>query len=282
MSLEARDFERLHRKVMPWPRKLLGLDYIRYVEWPTVYDMARVEQGLRLMDVGAGGRSLFPLALAWRNQTRVLAVDLADPLAWLRTAYEKLAARGFLAGSIETRTGVDARRTDFPEASMDRITCISVLEHIPDSGDSQSISEFGRLLAPGGRVVVSVPFAARPINEYKPSNVYERTLPEGEESLFFNRRYSFDCLQDRLVRPSGMKLIEERYIAEPTRQFLFELSPRRPHKDGALIWRRRQSILRRLGGCGRYSRRYLAVWTRQQAESEPDKVREAVLALAPA
>jgi len=68
----------------------------------------------------------------------------------------------------------DIRRMPYPDASFDLVLCISTLEHIgcdnarygieaPDDveGDVKALVEMGRLLAAGGRILISVPFGRR-------------------------------------------------------------------------------------------------------------------------
>lgn len=45
-----------------------------------------------------------------------------------------------------------------PDASFDAIMCIEVLEHLPEP--SKAITEFSRLLKPGGHLVITAPFGS--------------------------------------------------------------------------------------------------------------------------
>ena len=86
----------LHRQGVPLWHAILGIDNIRYAEWPVVWQAARLHDGPKVLGVGAGGKSLFPLALACKYGTDVLAIDCTDPLAWLDAAYEKPGQKGLL------------------------------------------------------------------------------------------------------------------------------------------------------------------------------------------
>ena len=72
----------------------------------------------------------------------------------------------------------DIRGTDFKANLFDRITCISTLEHIgvegrykvkkDEFGDIKAMKEMLRILKPGGRLVLTVPYGAKdvlPINK---------------------------------------------------------------------------------------------------------------------
>lgn len=53
----------------------------------------------------------------------------------------------------------DAHRLPFGEGSVDAILCSEVIEHVRDP--EAALSELWRVLAPGGRLVLSMPFLAR-------------------------------------------------------------------------------------------------------------------------
>ena len=45
-----------------------------------------------------------------------------------------------------------------PDASFDVVLCSEVFEHLPDA--LKALDEFGRLLRPGGKLILTVPFAS--------------------------------------------------------------------------------------------------------------------------
>jgi SAM-dependent methyltransferase len=69
-----------------------------------------------------------------------------------------------------------------PDASFDAILCSEVLEHLPHP--ELALKEFGRLLRPGGRLIVSAPFGS--LTHFAPYHFstgfnryyYEKLLPE--------------------------------------------------------------------------------------------------------
>ncbi len=95
-----------------------------------------------LLDCGAGtGR--FALEMQQHCQTRVLD-DHPEALALLRQRFPADRVHA-LAGS----------RLPLGDASVQYVTALDVLEHIPD--DVAAVQEFARLLAPGGLCVATVP-----------------------------------------------------------------------------------------------------------------------------
>jgi SAM-dependent methyltransferase len=67
---------------------------------------------------------------------------------------------GFLGVDREGYLGIDLRADlcalPFPSDTVDGILCEMVLEHVPDALDA--IAEFHRVLKPGGRLYIAVPF----------------------------------------------------------------------------------------------------------------------------
>lgn len=120
-------------------------------------DLFGVDAGHRLLDMGCGGgRHAFAVL---RRGARVVAFD-ADQgeLDGVRLMADAMVAEGEVpeGGQLECVQG-DALDLPFEDASFDRIIAAEVLEHIPD--DARAIAELVRVLAPGGRIAVTVPAA---------------------------------------------------------------------------------------------------------------------------
>lgn len=71
--------------------------------------------------------------------------------------------------------------------SFDLITCISVLEHIPE--DSAFIKTIWSLLRPGGKFIMTVPCMAQPLEQYISHNPYGVINPGGDGYTFWQRYY---------------------------------------------------------------------------------------------
>ncbi len=65
---------------------------------------------------------------------------------------------------IDARAGADLQDLHFPDAFFDVVMTAEVLEHVPD--EQQAIREIARVLAPGGHLVLEVPYV----------HEFERTL----------------------------------------------------------------------------------------------------------
>jgi SAM-dependent methyltransferase len=69
------------------------------------------------------------------------------------------------ACGIGDRCRLEAARTDrvdIPPGSVDLVTSISVVEHIPLGADVEAVARMWSWLRPGGRLVLTVPCARRP------------------------------------------------------------------------------------------------------------------------
>ena len=118
-------------------------------------DLFGIESGQRVLDMGCGGgRHAFAVL---RRGAHVVAFDAnADELAGVRDMASAMLAAGEVphGGELVCVEG-DALTLPFEDDSFDRIIAAEVLEHIPD--DRRAIAELARVLAPGGRIAVTVP-----------------------------------------------------------------------------------------------------------------------------
>jgi SAM-dependent methyltransferase len=74
----------------------------------------------------------------------------------------------------------------FDPLSFDVITCISVVEHIPD--DHRAVQKMWNLLTPGGHLILTVPCAAQAREELIDQDEYG-LLESNEDGFFFFQRY---------------------------------------------------------------------------------------------
>jgi SAM-dependent methyltransferase len=143
-----------------WPRDPLHT-WSRVWEYPYVYyhleKLRREIPEERLLTVAdfGSGVTFFPFAVA-RLGYDVTCIDI-DPVC----AHDIPAAANVIdgtPGSVGVKL-LDNNRIPLPNNSQDVVYCISVLEHIPDFG--QTISEIVRILNPGGKFVLTVDIGLR-------------------------------------------------------------------------------------------------------------------------
>jgi ubiquinone/menaquinone biosynthesis C-methylase UbiE len=111
--------------------------------------LAQLRPGERVLDLGCGrGASLFPAAEAVGPRGEVVGLDLAPEMV-ARTAAE--ADRRGLAW-VRVRQA-DAERPDEPEGRFDAVIAGFVVFFLDDP--AAAVARWGRLLRPGGRLVLS-------------------------------------------------------------------------------------------------------------------------------
>jgi SAM-dependent methyltransferase len=191
---------------------VLPVEYIRCAETRYILHHLDVRPGQRVLDIGSP--KLLSLFLAARLRAEVDATDLVDYFFERYEVYSRVAL-----GQDRNRyrmAGEDARTLTYPSAHFERVFSISAIEHIPDDGDSRAIQEIARVLAPGGIACLTVPWSDEGyLDEFKhrgDPDVY--WAPGDGEKVFFQRAYDRDTLERRLVRPSGLRLVDLSFWGE--------------------------------------------------------------------
>lgn len=202
-----------------WRWIIRGIEYTRCLEYPLVLDAASLEDGMRVLDVGAAPFSIFSLYLGASGRYQLHVIDIAPYISKLSTYSHRLAPKSHVYASRQ-----DARKLGFRSAVFDRVLAVSTIEHIPGPGDTNAIREIARVLAPGGRAIVSVPYATLARDEYVDETAAKPVeVDAGLEALvrrptgrlvFFQRRYDDSSLVERLIVPSGLRLVEMRFFGE--------------------------------------------------------------------
>lgn len=141
-------------------------------------DVRRELSGINgsLIDIGCGAqiyRDLVPVGV------RYIGVDTAD--AKRRFGYD-----------VPDTTYFEGDEWGVPDSSFDTALCTEVLEHIPEP--DLFLGRVMRCLRPGGRLVMTVPFAAR--WHFVPHD-YWRYTPSSLNMLLVNAGFSNVCVQAR-------------------------------------------------------------------------------------
>jgi len=164
-----------------------------------------LRQGSVYLDIGSGS-SPVPTFLHQRCRAITYATEMDPTYLDRQKSYMQTLELGKRDNFFVQRE--DATRLSFADGSVDFVTVVSTIEHIPGDGDSRSMAEFARVLRPGGRVVVTVPTAPAYI--------------ENQATFYyagFERRYDPAALVNRLFRPE-FRLIEQFYMVSPPHEFV--------------------------------------------------------------
>lgn len=168
-------------------RIVVPMDPSRYVELPHSLRELGAGPGERVLDLASP--KLAAVALA-RCGVQVTSVDQLDRevTTWSDLAEREPGVR-FVHG--------DGRALSFPDASFDHAYSISVLEHIPDDGDELALRELARVVRPGGRVVLTMPYADSYWEDWRDRPVYDAGASTTGRH-FFERWYD-EARLDRLL-----------------------------------------------------------------------------------
>lgn len=187
----------------------------RLIEYPRVTDILEAPTGSRVLDIGSGTSS-YPMMLALEGAT-VVAVELEPArAAWQRDKARKLNLKVLPVVA-------DACALPFASNTFQRITSVSVIEHIPN--DRAVGEEIGRVLCPNGLAALSVPFTFRERKGFFSGiKHFERIAPnefvqQGRGNLV--RFYTNADLAERFAQPMrgqiehksffGRALLNDRY-----------------------------------------------------------------------
>jgi 2-polyprenyl-3-methyl-5-hydroxy-6-metoxy-1,4-benzoquinol methylase len=173
--------------------------------WRIAKAVPWIRHGDRLLDVGCFDRSLIE-----RVAERVHAAVGVDPL--LEPCDE---------GRIRLLRGQFPEDFAFSDASFDCITALAVLEHVPEP--ERFARECHRLLAPGGRVVLTVPHPA--VDRLVDTLRMLRLL----DAMSLEEHHGFDVERtQQIFSVAGLRaLVERPFQLGLNRLFIFE----RPRAD---------------------------------------------------
>lgn len=136
-------------------RRLLGgINVVQSLEFRLALEHLAFTGSERVLDV-ASPKLLAAYLAARQKVASIVITDLSDP---------RLEAFRALVPS-EQRQRVTCRHIDataldqaFSPASFDRVYCLTSLQHFPGDTDVLAVRQFARVLAPGGRLLVTVPY----------------------------------------------------------------------------------------------------------------------------
>lgn len=172
------------------------MDSFRYFELDFVQQTVASWAPDRYLDVSSP--RLVPLLVLDRKPA--VTADIINPIGEDLRETRKLAKTlGLLNRSRLQQVLVEDAA--YPEKSFDLITCVSVLEHIPD--DVGAVAAMWRLLRPGGRLILTVPCARHACEEYTDFDEYGLIDKTADGFVFWQRYYSEAALTQRIWSVTG-------------------------------------------------------------------------------
>lgn len=173
---------------------LTPVNITRYWEFPFVWSQLRKPPNSCLDVASPRLFSLFVAARFSATNIRILNPDIRDAIESERAARFMNAHRI----TVDPRT---IESMDEENDQFDNVWSISVVEHIPDNGDVEAVRVMYNALAPGGRLVITVPVDRVASIEYRPIDTYKLGLTPGPEGYFFQRWYDLESVHARLIDP---------------------------------------------------------------------------------
>ena len=165
--------------------KIIGVDFCRCFELSHALQETDPEEGMNVLDIGATRISFFPLFIASKG-AKTTVIDINKSIHQLNRFAKKVNCEKNIRTII-----CDATIMGLPAQFFEIIYCISTIEHIDSKGDIETMKSIGRVLKPGGKAIVSVPYG-----QYKESTW---------DKLFF-RVYDYTAIENRLIKPSGLQV----------------------------------------------------------------------------
>ena len=132
--------------------------YMMVRRFREVLEHAALEPGLRVLDIGCG----WAYGTSWAHALGcdVSGIDLAhDQLAWAR--------RELADGADLGLAQANAKALPFRAAAFDRVVSVETLEHVFRPDRRAVYAELARVLKRGGRLALSTPNSASPIEAAK-------------------------------------------------------------------------------------------------------------------
>lgn len=173
---------------------LTPVNIVRYWEFPFTRRHLPEPPG-RCLDVSSPRLfSLFAATHLGPTSIRIINPDARDA-----SETERLAAVSKLTSIRVDQVPVGA--IEGARDQYDSIWSISVVEHIAGDGDVEAMRLMFEALAPGGRLIVTVPVDRRAWSEYRDEDVYGLGLPREPEGYFFQRWYDELAVKTRLMDP---------------------------------------------------------------------------------
>lgn len=208
------DHTELNRERFPWSKGILSTPEFyasRLWEYPYAILSADLQPGLTCVDVGCGVTGFTP----YLQEIARCAVIGVDPDLFEEGA--RFGGHG-VSRAFRTATSLDVRlgsmdALPLESDSVDRVFCISVIEHVPHEIAVKGMQEMARVLKPGGRAVVTMDVNLLSVINRPLDLVWESglTLPGGLDLRWPRARFGIFCDGKQPADVIGFTLHKEDY-----------------------------------------------------------------------
>jgi hypothetical protein len=89
---------------------------------------------------------------------------------------------------------------------------VSVLDHMPSEGDLTALGELTRVVKPGGRVIVTLPYSEPYFEDWRDRPVYGDQEPGPDGRYFFERRYDEARLGRLIAAVPELRLVDRSVV----------------------------------------------------------------------
>ncbi|MEA5509373.1 class I SAM-dependent methyltransferase [Crocosphaera sp. UHCC 0190] len=182
------------------------MNYVRIIELPLTWYLLEPDQKHKILDISSP--KLLSLFLSANNYNNLTISDISD---YFVKDFEKYAKKFAISPEIAV---FDAKSIPYPENTFDRVFSVSVLEHVPDTGDMEIVKDVARVLKPGGIFVITLPAYENYLEEWlKNTKISWPTVTNSQGESFFQRRYDETAIEKRFEN-LGLEIKDIIYIAE--------------------------------------------------------------------
>lgn len=183
----------MHREALR--RLLTPINVSRCYEFRRTYELLRPQKGELVFDLSSP--KLLSHFLSEKSGCKVVTADM-----------NKEEVEDWTTLTVENRTRpswviANGVNLGFRDNTFDKIYSVSVLEHIPGDGDTETMRELARILKPGGTLVITVPYAGKFRSETIGKDVYNLHNGKGSE-FHWSHFYDEAHLRKKLVEGSGL------------------------------------------------------------------------------
>lgn len=183
----------------------MPMNYVRIMEIPLTLEFLDLKLDDSILDISSP--KLLSLYLAVMNYRNLTITDVENYFVDDFKIYSKYFK---IFPKLEV---CDARKMPYSDNSFDKAFSISVLEHIPYSGDIDVINEVARVLKPKGYFVFTLPAIKEYVEEWLEDKPFYWQSETKGRLTFYQRRYDDKTIQERFGG-LGFQIKDVVYIAE--------------------------------------------------------------------